>query len=87
MPESDQQYEFSDFCGEFVDDDVMVTICIYRPAGTNGDWTLEVVDQEGYSTIWDDRFATDRDAFEEFLATIKRDGISSFLEQSIHTVH
>ncbi|THK34270.1 hypothetical protein EHS39_30990 [Ensifer sp. MPMI2T] len=87
MPESDQQYEFSVPCGEFVDDDVMVTICIYRPAGTNGDWTLEVVDQEGYSTIWDDRFATDRDAFEEFLATIKRDGIRSFLEQSIYTVH
>ncbi|MBB4184257.1 hypothetical protein [Sinorhizobium terangae] len=87
MPESEQQYEFSVFCGEFVDDDVMVTICIYRPTGTNGDWMLEVVDQEGYSTIWDDRFATDRDAFEEFLATVKRDGIRSFLEQSIHTVH
>ncbi|THK35730.1 hypothetical protein EHS39_22985 [Ensifer sp. MPMI2T] len=87
MPESEQQYEFSDFCGEFIDDDVMVTIGIYRPAGTNGDWTFEVVDQEGYSTIWDDRFATDRDAFEEFLATIKRDGIRSFLEQSIRTVH
>lgn len=87
MPESEQQYEFSEFSGEFVDDDVMVTIGIYRPAGTNGDWTLEVVDQEGYSTVWDDLFSTDREAFEEFLATIQRDGIRSFLDLSIHTVH
>ncbi|THK34645.1 hypothetical protein EHS39_29400 [Ensifer sp. MPMI2T] len=87
MPESEQQYEFSEFSGEFVDDDVMVTIGIYRPAGTNDDWTLEVVDQEGYSTVWDDLFATDREAFDEFLATIQRDGIRSFLDQSIHTVH
>ncbi|MDK1376769.1 MULTISPECIES: hypothetical protein [unclassified Sinorhizobium] len=86
MPESEQHYEFSEFCGEFVDDGVMVILSIYRPAGTNADWTLEVVDQEGYSTVWDDQFDTDRDAFQEFLATVLRDGIRSFLEQSIHTV-
>ncbi|MCA1408640.1 hypothetical protein I6F26_29940 [Ensifer sp. IC3342] len=87
MSESEQQYEFSEFSGEFVDDGVMVTIGIYRPSGTNADWTLEVVDQEGYSTVWDDLFASDREAFDEFLATIQRDGIRSFLEHSIHTVH
>ncbi|GCA51762.1 MULTISPECIES: hypothetical protein [Sinorhizobium] len=87
MTENEQQYEFSEFSGEFVDDDIMVTIGIYRPAGTNADWTLEVVDQEGYSTVWDDLFATDRDAFQEFLATVHRDGIRSFLDQSIRTVH
>jgi hypothetical protein len=87
MPENEQQYEFSEFSGEFVDDCVMVTIGIYRPAGTNADWTLEVVDQEGYSTVWEDLFDTDRDAFDEFLATIQRDGIRSFLGQSHHAVH
>ncbi|ABR60271.1 hypothetical protein GOC91_28725 [Sinorhizobium medicae] len=87
MTDTEQQYEFSEFSGQFVDDGVVVVIGIYRPAGTNADWTLEVVDQEGYSTIWDDSFATDREAFEEFLATIQRDGIRSFLEQSIHSVH
>ncbi|WP_331376142.1 hypothetical protein [Sinorhizobium chiapasense] len=87
MPENEQLYEFSEFSGEFVDDDVMVVIGIYRQADTNGDWTLEVVDQEGYSTVWEDLFDTDRDAFQEFLATVQRDGIRSFLEQSIHTVH
>lgn len=87
MPDNEQQYEFSEFSGEFIDDDVMVVLGIYRPAGTKGDWILEVVDQEGYSTVWEDLFPTDRDAFEEFLATIQRDGIRSFLEQPIHTVH
>ncbi|WEX75390.1 hypothetical protein PYH37_000797 [Sinorhizobium numidicum] len=87
MPESEQQYEFSEFSGEFVDDGVMVIIGIYRPANTNGEWTLEVIDQEGYSTVWEDSFATDREAFEEFLATIKRDGIHSFLAPPMHTAH
>jgi len=87
MTDTEQQYEFSEFSGQFVDDGVVVVIGIYRPAGTNADWTLEVVDQEGYTTIWDDSFATDREAFEEFLATIQRDGIRSVLEQSIHSVH
>ncbi|MDK1376565.1 MULTISPECIES: hypothetical protein [unclassified Sinorhizobium] len=44
MPGSEQHYEFSEFCGEFVDDGVMVVLSTYRPAGTNADWTLEVVD-------------------------------------------
>lgn len=87
MTDNEQQYEFSEFSGQFVDDGVVVVIGIYRPADTNADWTLEVVDQEGYSTVWDDSFATDREAFEEFLATIQRDGIRSFLEQSVHSVH
>lgn len=87
MTESDQQFEFSEFSGEFVDDDVMVTLRIYRPAGTNRDWSLEVLDEEGNTTIWEDTFDTDRDAFEEFLATVQRDGIRSFLDQPVQRLH
>ncbi|WEX74321.1 hypothetical protein PYH37_001726 [Sinorhizobium numidicum] len=87
MSESDQQFEFSEFSGEFVDDDVIVHLRIYRPAGTNSDWILEVLDQEGNTTIWNDPFDTDRDAFEEFLATVQRDGIRSFLEEPVQKLH
>jgi hypothetical protein len=87
MTESEQQYEFSEFSGEFVDDDVTVILRIYRPAGTNLDWMLEVFDEEGNTTVWDDTFDTDRDAFEEFLATVQRDGIRSFLEEPVQKLH
>ncbi len=72
--------EHSDFSGEFEDDGVTVLVDIFRPAGTNGDWTLEVISQTEVVTTWEDGFATDQDAWEEFLATAERDGVKSFLE-------
>ncbi|MGK9286793.1 hypothetical protein [Sinorhizobium meliloti] len=86
MTENDQ-FEFSELSGEFVDDDVTVFLRIFRPFGTNLDWTLEVLDTEGNTTIWDDTFDTDRDAFEEFLATVQRDGIRSFLDEPVQRLH
>lgn len=73
--------EHSEFAGEFEDDGVTVLVDIYRPADTNGDWTLEVISQTEVVTSWEETFATDKDAWEEFLATAERDGIKSFLEE------
>ncbi|PDT46659.1 hypothetical protein CO661_17275 [Sinorhizobium fredii] len=87
MSESEEQYEFSEFSGEFVEDGVTVILRIYRPVGTNLDWMLEVLDEEGNTTVWEDTFDTDRDAFEEFLATVQRDGIRSFLEEPVQKLH
>jgi len=58
-------------------DGVTVSICIYRGIAENG-WILEVVDQEGGSTVWDDRFPTDKAALDEALRTIENEGIASF---------
>jgi hypothetical protein len=44
--------------GTFTKDGVTVQLCIYRLANTR--WTLEVVDAEGTSTVWDDEFETQR---------------------------
>ncbi|MEY9785223.1 hypothetical protein ABIA23_006690 [Sinorhizobium fredii] len=62
MVESEQRYEFSEFSGEFIDDDVTVILRIYRPADTNLDWVLEVFDEEGNTTVWENTFDIDRDA-------------------------
>lgn len=56
--------------GRFTKDGVTVEVCIYRLATTG--WTLEVVDQEGTSTVWDDEFETDDAAHAEFLATVAK---------------
>ena len=57
------------------------------PAGTNNDWALEVVTEEDDVTTWKEGFATDRDAVDEFLATIARDGIRSFFDGEDPAVH
>ena len=41
-------------------------------------WTLEVVNEEGTSIVWDDLFDTDREAYDEFRETLKQDGIEAF---------
>lgn len=73
--------EHSELAGEFTDDGVTVLVDIFRPAGTNGDWRMEVVTQDDSLIEWEEPFATDRDAFDEFLATIARDGIHTFLDE------
>ncbi|MDI7863629.1 hypothetical protein MRS76_16860 [Rhizobiaceae bacterium n13] len=79
--------EHSDFSGEFTEDDIVVRLDIYRVAGSESGWTLEVIDETGASTVWDDTFTTDREAFEEFLATIQREGIETFLDEPTTTLH
>jgi hypothetical protein len=81
--------EHSELAGEFTEDGVTVLVDIFRPAGTQNDWMMEVITEEDDLTTWEEPFATDREAFEEFLATIERDGIRSFFggeedEPAIH---
>lgn len=57
----------------------VMQIHIYQLAG-DPDWTLEVVNEEGTSIVWDDRFTTDRSAFEAFQKTLDTEGIEAFLD-------
>ena len=57
-------------------DGVTVELCIYRLAITK--WTLEVVDADGTSTVWDDEFETDDDAHAEFLRSVEESGMLEF---------
>ncbi|TDK32303.1 hypothetical protein E2F50_18495 [Rhizobium deserti] len=77
-PDDLPETEHSELAGEFTDDDITVLVDIYRAAGSQGDWTLEVITEEDDVTSWEEPFATDREAFDEFLATVERDGIRSF---------
>lgn len=86
MPKK-QKIEHSEFSGEFEDDGVTVLVDIFRPAGTQQDWKMEVISEEDDVTTWDNGFATDRDAWEEFLATIAKDGIRTFLDSEDEPVH
>jgi len=55
---------------------------IYR-LENNPDWILEVIDQDGTSTVWDNPFPSDRAAFDELQAVIKAEGVSAFTGDNI----
>jgi hypothetical protein len=59
------------------EDGTEVRIDIYRLETT--DWSLEVVDETGTSTVWDDLFPTDQAALDEALKTIREEGIGTFV--------
>jgi hypothetical protein len=66
------------------EDGIELRIEIYRLETT--DWSLEVVDEKGTSTVWDDLFPTDQAALDEALKTIREEGIKNFLSGETHTL-
>lgn len=69
--------EMSPLCQDITDKGKKVRVEIYRGGGS--DWHLEVVDEFGNSTVWDDQFPTDAEAFEEAKATIEIEGIGALI--------
>lgn len=56
-----------------VEDGVPFKVDIYKLEGGGG-WSLEVVTEDGTSIVWDDLFDDDRNALEEAVTTIRREG-------------
>jgi uncharacterized protein len=57
-----------------------LSIQIYRSADSL--WILEVVDEGGTSTVWDDPFETDKAAMEAAFLTIETDGVARFVTEA-----
>ena len=87
MTDDDPEIESSPLCGIVTREGISVRVEIYRFAGTNDPWSLEVVDHEGGSTLWSETFASDKDAYAEFFRTLESEGIRSFLERSATRLH
>jgi hypothetical protein len=87
MPEDDD-YEIEDsrLSQKITRDGVTVEVCIYR-GEDDPEWTLEVVDQEGASTVFDERFPTDKQALDAVLLVIEQEGITCFLNDPKATRH
>ena len=84
---SDPEIESSPLCEDVTRDGITVRVEIYRLAGSNEGWSLEVVDQKGASTVWSELFAKDTDAYAEFYRTLETEGIRSFAEQPSGRAH
>jgi hypothetical protein len=53
---------------------------IYRLDDRPG-WTLEVVNEVGTSTVWDDLFDSDSEAEAAFRETLKAEGLAAFRDE------
>jgi len=71
------ELEMSPLCQALSENGKTVQVEIYR--GRDSDWHLEVVDESGNSTVWDDRFPTDDEALKELIAAIQEEGIDAFI--------
>ena len=68
---------YSDLQTTYSADGHTLEINIYRLPET--DWSLEVVDENNNSTVWEDTFATDEAALAEAIGAIKSEGITAFI--------
>jgi uncharacterized protein len=68
--------------GKFTKDHVSVEVHIVRME-RDKEWTLEVVNSSGTSIVWDDFFASDYEAYEEFKKTAKEEGMQAFSDIKI----
>ena len=62
-------------------EDHSISIEIYKLEGASG-WTLEVINDQGTSIVWDDLFSTDGDALTMALDTVDEEGLSLFLDNN-----
>ncbi len=83
----DEEFELieSPLSQRIIRDGISVEVFIYRGKGEKG-WTLEVVDEDNGSTVWDGMFATEQDALAEVMKTIDVDGIRSFFSDPLGKV-
>lgn len=63
----------------FTSDGITVNVDIYRLEDSEG-WTLELVDANWNSIVWDELFLTDEEAWQEFLTGVQEIGLAKLLE-------
>ncbi len=80
MSKTDDEFTLieSKFSGFISRDSMTIKVCIYR-GDSEKTWVLEVVNKEGTSIVWDERFATEQAAMDEVRRTIEIEGMASFL--------
>jgi hypothetical protein len=88
MSKSDDEFTLirSKLSGFINQDDMTIEVCIYREDAERT-WQLEVVNQEGTSIVWDDRFETEQAAMDEVKGAIETERMASFLSDSDETQH
>ena len=77
MTEENYEIIYSDLQTQIHRDGETIQIFIYR--GHDTDWILELEDELGNSTVWEDHFATDEAALAEAINALNEEGIKAFV--------
>ncbi|SDR10442.1 hypothetical protein [Pseudovibrio sp. Tun.PSC04-5.I4] len=80
MQENEPNLVTSELSIDITENGVTIELCIYR-LEDSPEWSLEVVNSNGTSIVWDDTFGTDTAAHEEFRRTVAEEGMASFLDE------
>lgn len=70
--------ERSQLSGRYTDNGTTVIVEIFRPSGSAA-WRMEVTSLEEQATDWNETFASDQEAWDEFIYVVNIEGISVFL--------
>lgn len=81
MTDSDPPLIDSELSQTICQDDITVRVAIFKLEEEEG-WTLEVVNEAGTSTVWEDPFDTDAEAFEAFKRAVETEGMETFLDDA-----
>lgn len=81
MPDRDPNLVTSGLSRTVTVDGVTVAINIYR-LEDDPQWSLEVVNEVGTSTVWEVPFDTDEEAFVAFQLTVEVEGMEAFLDHT-----
>lgn len=81
MEEDEQKVVMSGKCQTVTLSGYPFSVEIYR-LETESLWTLEVVDCDGTSHVWDDQFRSDKDARTAALEAIRSEGPIAFMRGS-----
>ena len=86
MTDDTIEIEYSRLCKRFTREGITVDVRIYRLREGDSGWSLEVVDHNDCSTVWDELFPTDQQAYQAFLEAVADEGMHTFLEDT-QTLH
>ena len=79
--ERDPELVRSTYSGSATREGITVRLEIYRLDG-DPQWILEVVNENGTSTVWDELFDTDGAAHDAFQSAVEEEGMSTFLDET-----
>jgi len=79
-PVDEHDLIYSEYCQSVSKEGKTVRVQIYSSG--RDDWILEVVDDRGTSTVWDEPFTTDDEAYREFQRTLQEEGIDAMIGTS-----
>jgi hypothetical protein len=81
MPDRDPNLIISGLSRDVTREDITVRVNIHRLEDRVG-WALEVVNDKGTSTVWDELFDTDEDADAAFHETLADEGMTAFFDNA-----